>query len=744
MKPERPAPRPSGWARSLRHAVALGAVLALLGIAIASSPLGAYLEEQWGLRALYAARGERPAPPAVAIVGIDRAAARALGLPNKPERWPRSLHAQMVTKLQDAGAEVVAFDLLFKEPGDAAADRAFAHALRGYDRAVLLEMLEGGGERQGALTLWTEERILPHALFAEAGRTTAPFPLPKTPVLLHQYWTFKSSAGDLPTLPVAALAVAAAPAYDRVRTLMPQPSSLPPSLNLRGGELLEALRSLHFALMERPQAAIELSRAAARMNLSAPDRATLEALLLACTDGPSRHLYLYGPPRTLTTLRYDRVLAMSTAELAPLVRGRAVFVGYSETVLQEQRDSYYTVYSQEDGSDIAGVEIAATAYANLIEARPLRPLSAPAHVLLLAGFAFALAFALMPWPALVGAALALTVAGAYAAAAAHAFTAHAAWWPLAVPLGVELPLAAGLALAWRYRESARARRRLKEAVSFYLPGHVVETLGNDSAKIAAGGDIMHGVCLATDAAQYTTLAESVSADALSRLMNAYYEVLFAPVRRHGGIISDVVGDSMLALWAQREENAALRTQACLAAVEIDRDVRRFNSDAAHPALPTRVGLHHGELVLGNVGALDHYEYRAVGDMVNTASRIQGLNKYLGTRVLASAQVLAGVEAVCARPIGQFLLSGKTLPLDICEILGLRDEMDAARRARLERFAEALASYTSGAWRQAEYAFASLLDEDPRDGVAAFYLDLCRRAHEAPPREWTGVVNIAEK
>lgn len=721
----------------------LGIAIALLGIIAASSPLGNYLEEEWGLRALYAARGEQPPPSSVVIVGIDRNASRALGLPNKPERWPRSLHAQLLNQLRSAGAEVVAFDLLFKEPAASDADQAFADALRAYDRAVLLEMLEGGGERQGTLTLWTEERILPHRRFADAARTTAPFPLPKTPVLLHQYWTFKSSAGDLPTLPVAALAIAAAPAYERARTLAH--AALPATLNARGAELTDALRALHFTLSESPAAAAQILRVAGQAPMPELDRAKLNALLLACADGPSRYLYLYGPPRTLTTLRYDRVLDMPSGELAKNVRGKAVFVGYSESVLQEQRDSYYTVYSQDNGSDIAGVEIAATAYANFMEGRLVSPLSAPAHIALLAVFAFALGFSLMPWQPLVSAALTVSATGTYAFAATHAFSAHSSWWPFAVPLLVELPLAVGLALAWRYGQSARARRRLKKAVGYYLPGHVVESLADgDCAPVVAGGEKMQGVCLATDAVQYTSLAERMTADELSRLMNAYYEVLFTPVRNHGGIVSDVIGDAMLALWAQRDENPLLRSQACRAAVEIDDGVRRFNADRTPLALPTRIGLHYGELVLGNVGALDHYEYRAVGDMVSTASRIQGLNKHVGTRILASAQAVAGADAVHARRIGEFLLPGKTLPLEIFEIMGFSQEIDAARRALLARFAQALETYTGGATKEAERLFAALLEDDPGDGVARFYLGLCRRVHDHPPREWTGVVSIAEK
>ena len=126
-------------------------------------------------------------------------------------------------------------------------------------------------------------------------------------------------------------------------------------------------------------------------------------------------------------------------------------------------------------------------------------------------------------------------------------------------------------------------------------------------------------------------------------MNRYYGVLFEPVKQHGGLVQDVVGDSMLAIWATTEPDASLRNRAMVAALAAATAVDRFNAASGRFALPTRIGLHSGRLLLGSVGAIDHYEYRAVGDIVNTATRLEGLNKHLGTRLLVSAEVLHGLE-----------------------------------------------------------------------------------------------------
>ncbi|NNG45717.1 MAG: adenylate/guanylate cyclase domain-containing protein, partial [Deltaproteobacteria bacterium] len=126
--------------------------------------------------------------------------------------------------------------------------------------------------------------------------------------------------------------------------------------------------------------------------------------------------------------------------------------------------------------------------------------------------------------------------------------------------------------------------------------------------------------------QYTSLAESLGPKDLAGFMNRYYEAVFDPIKRHRGMVSNVVGDSMLALWLTVRDDTASMSNACQAALEISGAMREFRKTHEEMALPTRIGLHSGEIVLGNVGAGHHFEYRPVGDIVNTATRIEGLNK----------------------------------------------------------------------------------------------------------------------
>ena len=127
---------------------------------------------------------------------------------------------------------------------------------------------------------------------------------------------------------------------------------------------------------------------------------------------------------------------------------------------------------------------------------------------------------------------------------------------------------------------------------------------------------------------------------------------------------------MLAIWsAPSGDESSLRKKACLAGLEIAAALERFNATNGRPPLYTRMGLHAGEMLLGTVGALHHYEYRAVGDMVNTANRLQGLNKYMDTRLLVSEKVVEGLDEFLTRPLGRFLLAGRASFLRVAELMG---------------------------------------------------------------------------
>jgi adenylate cyclase len=339
----------------------------------------------------------------------------------------------------------------------------------------------------------------------------------------------------------------------------------------------------------------------------------------------------------------------------------------------------------------------------------------------------------------------IALSALYLMLARYQFTQSAMWYPLASTLFIQAPVAFLAAILWKYFETHKERQNIKKAFGYYLPEKMVDQLAKDVAHIQSGAKIVYGTCLCTDAEQYTTLSEAMDPAELRAFLNKYYEAVFEPVRTHGGVVSDVIGDSMMALWTTTHPDARQRNQACLAALEISRAVDQFNRTSRTFQLPTRIGLHSGHLALGSVGAINHFEYRAVGDIVNTVARIESLNKQLGTGILVSEDVLHQVDDFLTRKLGEFLLSGKSKPVVLHELICPQDESSEKQRILCGLFAEALSAYRGQAWEKAMDRFKTSLQISEQDGPSLFYLGLCEKYTKNPPGEdWDGLVRFHKK
>jgi adenylate cyclase len=730
----------------LRRAGRLGLLLGVAGAGLSLVPWTLFVEEIVGLGALFAARGPMSAPDVAVIAGVSRDAAGAVGQTTELDTWPRSLHAELVDALAAAGAGVIVFDLVFDEPRDAAADQAFAEAIARAGNVLLLErtetkVVELGGQRQALL----ERRAPPLPAFQAHALATAPFVLPTVPIRVAQFWTFGRAASDTPSLPAVAVQAHLLPYYDDFRALVARadagaPAGWPASAATIVGErnLGLTMGKLRRTFESRPGLARTVRAELERTGLPPASASAARVLLDLYGGAASRYLNLYGPARALTTVPYDLTLRKQ----APIdFKDKVVFVGLSESRQSEQQDDFYSVFSQRTGINLSGVEIGATIFANLLERRALVSLPLPAQLALLLTFGLLIAGLAAVEP--VRRALLALVAGglAYAAIAYWLFASRYLWLPLVVPLLLQLPVAAGVALWWSYRQIAAQRERVREALAYYLPQPVARRLAQEAVAEGARNELLHGTCLVTDAEEYTAVAETLRPDQLAALMNDYYATIFGVVQRYGGEISDTAGDSMIAVWATVEPDTETRSRAAQAALAILEAVDVFNASQPIARLPTRIGLESGEMLLGNIGGQQRYEYRAIGDIVNTAARIQSLNRLLGTRVLISGATLAGMTSPRTRLVGTFLLRGKRSPVTVYEPVTAALALD---EDGLAAFAAALARFHAGDWHNALDGFAALEYRFPQDGPSRYYAALTTTYAREPPANWAGVIRVELK
>ncbi|MBS0587328.1 MAG: adenylate/guanylate cyclase domain-containing protein [Proteobacteria bacterium] len=736
----------------------LGTLTGLLGVILYLSPAGLWLEERVGLNTLFHLRGAIDAPADVVVIAIDQPSASQLNLSIKPRLWPRSLHAQLITQLAEAGASAIIFDLIFDTPSDIPEqDEALANAIKAAGRVVLVERLD---YEDSALLNQHDDAIQHHyiregaaqllPLVADAAKAHAPFILPKVE-RVHHYWTFKSNAGDIPTVPVVVLQLYASALYgDFVRLLNLSNPELAAQLpaQMDEADIEDLILTLRNMFVSSPQLASQLKENLDRDNrLKVEEKRVMRSLLELYSGDQIRYLNFYGPPRSIKTIPYYQALQLDAdnrnhqSERENL-KDKIVFVGFSGTSQSEQdivRDDYPTVFSSPDGLYISGVEITATAFANLLENKPIRPLSTAGNLSILFLFGFAIGLSAQILTTRKTIVLSLLLLSIYTFIAYAFFKNAMIWLPLIIPVAL---VVFTLMLVWALKVLA-----LEEFIGKSGPDDELDAI------IEKQGGVFSGTCLTTDIAGYTTLAETMNPSALEKLMTNYRATLKNPIVQHHGRVMDTTGDSSLSIWNKKSENPhaaklfgwvkkapspADRSRACKAALDLNAMITHFNK--RNPSLPTRIGLHSGEMSLNKSDGI----YRVTGDVVNTANRIQGANKILKTSILLSGEVIEGLDDFLIRPLGSFALPGRIKPVELFELIAYRQSTSKQQLWLCEIFASALEAYQLKKWHEASQYFHEILSTFPSDGPTHYFLSLCAKyQNESPAAPWP-IIRIDSK
>jgi adenylate cyclase len=749
----------SSSAKTVIYGLAVGA----FGLVISLTLAGALWEDNFGLEVLFRLRGPRPAPEEVVIITMDKDSANRLNLPASPRKWPRSLHANLVDIVAEKKPSVIAFDLIFAEPQSAKEDHLFAKSIRNAGNIVLSEWLQTDKvplyDFSGAKTghLFVEKMVPPLPCFVKCALASAPFILPKVPVKLNRYSAFMTGAEDTPTLPVLVFQVYALNVYEELIALLEEQnfsmiSMLPRDKDTVIAEknLSKLMRIFRHHFQQNPHTEKMLSKLIYQE--TGPDdldKIRILTSLIKTYQGPAaKYLNFYGPPGTIRTIPYYQILESNeNPDISPNLdfENKAIFIGLSDQMGVEQYDSFYTAFSQPDGIVVSGVEIAATAFANLLEDIHVTSLHPAAHLLVVGLWGLFLGTICMMMPIIAGPIAVAGLSMFYLLIIHYLFNQYNLLFPLIIPIFIQAPAAFLGSVFWKYFMVNKEKKNIRTAFGYYLPGDVVDQLSKGLKNLESGGRLVYGTCLVTDGEKYTALSEKMKPDELNIFLNKYFEAIFQPVRRYSGTVSDIRGDSLLVIWASACQDSNLRHLACKTALEIIHAVNEFNRLSAPLILPTRIGIHSGFISLGNIGAIDHFEYRAAGDIVNTASRMEGLNKYLGTKVLVSTDVLYRLEGFLVRNLGNFIFAGKSSPVEVFELISLFEDADTCQLDLCNTFSDAMCAYRNKQWEKAINLFGQSMNYENENGPSRFYMKLCRNYWKNPPDSgWDGTVYLAWK
>lgn len=741
--------------RRLMKGLAVGVCTGLSGALLALSPLGASFERNVGLAWLFRARGPITPSAEVVVVGINARTGADVGLPSLPIQWPRTIHARLIEELVRRNASVIAFDMHFSEPKSVEQDSAFAQAIAGSRRVVLLEkligrrqLIAGGGGKQSAI--WMESTEPPLASLAAGSMGIGSFPLPKLGASVYEFWTFKASAGDAPTLPAVALQLHVATVHPQWLESLARPGittlgDLSPAAG--AGALRDLMRSLRSTLAADGATGARIARGPEQdrpLNSGSGLPPVLRALVELYRGPNVRYLNFYGPPGTITTIPYQAII--NAGAEVPDLSGKVVFVGYSDLYDAGQPDRFYTVFTSDDGVDLSGVEIAATSFANLLTNRALKPLDALPTAAVLTAFGLIMGALVYLLPALWGVPLTLTLAASYAIAAQYGFTARDLWLPFATPLLAQTPAALFVGLLAQYLLERRRGKRVSEAISYYLPENIARDLAKNTLDPATVNKVVFSTCLATDMAGFSSIAEKLPPGELASFLNEYFDSLSRPLREHKVDVTEFRADGIMCAWTSPGPLLAARRSAVLAALGAAAAITEFKQRNPVLVSPLRIGLEVGWVYVGHAGGGGHFVYSIVGDCANTASRVESLNKHLGSQILASQSTVEALDEILIRPLGRFQLAGKSEPVAVVEIVALKERATAGDLLRCEHFAQALAHFQAADWATACALFDGILDGHPEDGPAHFYRTRCLRyldvASAAP--EDPGLILMTEK
>jgi adenylate cyclase len=292
-------------------------------------------------------------------------------------------------------------------------------------------------------------------------------------------------------------------------------------------------------------------------------------------------------------------------------------------------------------------------------------------------------------------------------------------------------------------EQERTRAAL-DSFSKYMPVEIVKDLVSSGAVATIGGERREITILFTDIEGFTTIAESRTAEEVTFLLTDYFETLLETIRAHRGEVNELLGDGVVAYWGAPvplKDHAARATAAILdCQLRINQLGDRY-AVQGKPRLPTRFGVASGEVVVGNIGSTSRLAYAAVGDIANLASRIEGLNRFYGTRLLVSGRTrdLAG-DSFVWREVDAVRVKGRSTVTRLFEPLGAVTEVSSRRLELRDSYEAALALYRDGDFRGAVRALQELRADTPDDRSVDRLLSLAQACLDDPPdlHGWDGV------
>ena len=673
----------------------------------------------------------------VVIVDIDEASLAEVG--HFP--WPRSVLAQLIDRLVEAGVVVVGFDIVFAEAEENPIRQVLREAtpLLGDDAARLGELLAPVDEELDGDLLFARsisaareagiDIVLGYALTQEqnrAGVTGDPLELLDAPdpgaLGLEQMTGHTANITVLQQAAERAGFFVSTPDADGVNRSYPMilayDDAIYPSLALESARRFLFVEEI--ALLSTPIGGVETLEAV-----------SLDGELLP-TDGLGRVMIPYrGPARTFDYVSAADVLRGDAGEA---LAGRIALIGTSAVGLVDIRSTPVS-------SVYPGVEVHASVLAGIIDGQfPFKPPWADGvDIVLTFGLGLLLSLVL-PFSGVL-----LYVLASAVAAGIAVWVNLWLWIDQAFVTSLIGPLLAVVAvtsfnLVYGFFTETLAKRQLKSMFGQYVPPQLVEEMSRNPKGITDDGERREMTVLFCDIRGFTTISEQLTASQLKDLLNRFFTPMTEIIFDHRGTIDKYVGDMIMAFWGapladpDHARNAIDTALMMLARTE---ELKPELARLGYPEVNIGIGLNTGPMNVGNMGSQFRRSYTVLGDSVNLGSRLEGLTKFYGVQLIVGEQTHAGQDAFLFRQLDRVQVKGKKEPTRIYTPICRLDEATSEVRAELALYEQARRAYIEKRWDDAEQGFRELRAEE--DNVL-YDIYLERLAHlrvEPPDDDWDG-------
>lgn len=631
----------------------------------------------------------------IVIIAVDDASLESLNWLGWP--WPRQIWSDLTGYLFSSGAEVVYFDITFPTSStfSASEDSVFG-AVAASGKTVFIT---GLGKQEGA-------------------------PIPSNallPVDIPAYTLPYRFASP----PVAEIAEGA--------TLLASPYAFPDQ---------DGLFRQFPLLFPADGGAVPSPPLACAMLFTGNDNPTFDTGALSLgnsrfplTEDLELQVRFSGPSGTFETVGVSDVFASMTGDTTALSLGffqnKIVMIGYTSSDLMDLKPMPYS-------PRCAGVEVIANATGNLLQNRYLHTHGKLITLLLALALSLAVASAMSFIKSVIPASLAgLSVIILFGLVSLLVFREWDLWLETVPPIAAGfLTLLAGAVVAYQY--TTREKRFLKAAFSQYLSPEVVSRVAANPEMLKLGGEKRIMTAFFSDVAGFTTISEKLDPRDLVSLLNLYLTEMTDVILNSGGTVDKFEGDAIIAFWGAPVEYRDHAERGVRAALECQRKHTELNErlrEQGFPELHTRMGLASGHMVVGNMGSVKRFDYTMMGSDVNLASRLEGVNKVYGTKILIADGTRRQLppDMVC-REIDTVMVVGQKTPVTVWEPC-LTPEI------WFETYADALNLYRKGDFERALEMFLSI----PEDAPAMEMSRRCRNFIEkGAPENWSGTWILSSK